>query len=68
MAGVLASALRCLSVKDIKTINATILRIKSNLPSIAELLFMAPPTTNENADSFSLVFTDASFHEEATRI
>jgi Reverse transcriptase (RNA-dependent DNA polymerase) len=67
MAGVLASALPSLAVKDIKTINAAIRRIKANLPSIAELHFMAPPKTDENADSFLLVFTDASFHEEATR-
>jgi Reverse transcriptase (RNA-dependent DNA polymerase) len=67
MAGVLASALPFLAVKDIKTINAAIRRIKTNLPSIAELHFMAPSKADKKPDSFLLVFTDASFHEEATR-
>jgi hypothetical protein len=67
VAGVLASALPSLAVKDIKIINASIRRIKANLPSIAELHFIIPSGADGNADSFLLAFTDASFHEDAAR-
>jgi hypothetical protein len=64
MAGVLASALPSLSVKDIKGMNAAIRKIRANLPSIAELHFMTCPETEQ---PFLLVFTDASFHEAAAK-
>jgi hypothetical protein len=67
MAGVLASALPALTVKDIKSMNATIRRLKTLLPAIAELHFNVPERTARNAQSFLLVFTDANFNEDASK-
>jgi hypothetical protein len=62
MAGILASALPALAVKDIKNINAPIRRLKANLPSIAELLFRVPGPASVDSAPVLLVFADASFH------
>jgi hypothetical protein len=67
MAGILASALPALAVKDIKNINAAIRRLKANLPSIAELHFRVPGPASVDSAPVLLVFADASFHEEASR-
>ena len=65
MAGILASALPNLSVKDIKIMNAVIRKLHSGLPAIAELFFRA---TNESKEvPIWLTFSDASFSEEYTK-
>jgi Reverse transcriptase (RNA-dependent DNA polymerase) len=65
MAGILASALPNLSVKDIKYMNTAVRRLYSGLPAIAELYF---PTVqiSENKPIW-LTFSDASFSEDYSK-
>jgi hypothetical protein len=67
MAGVLASDLPALAVKDIKTMNAAIRRLKANLPAVAELHYKTPDLSLASGKGVLLVFTDASFNEDVSR-
>jgi hypothetical protein len=42
MAGVMASPLPAMAVKDIKTMNAAIRRLKANMPAVAEGQYKTP--------------------------
>jgi hypothetical protein len=67
MAGILASALPTLSVRDVKTMNSAVRKMKAALPSIAELHFVAPVVPPADKGPFLLVFSDASFNEDAAK-
>jgi hypothetical protein len=62
MAGVLASALPNLSVKDIKNMNAVVRKLHSGLPAIAELFFAVIKKSEDQP--VWLTFSDASFSED----
>jgi hypothetical protein len=64
-AGILASALSNLCVKDIKCMNAAIRKLKARLPAVAELVFLK--ANNPNEKPFWLNFSDASFHEDVAK-
>jgi hypothetical protein len=64
-AGILASALSNLCVKDIKYMNAATRRLKERLPAVAELVFLR--ANNQNEKPFWLSFSDASFHEDVAK-
>jgi hypothetical protein len=66
MAGVLASEISTLAVKDIKTMNAAIRRLRRKLPQIARMVFRRPYRARDEGP-FWLTFSDASFHEDASR-
>jgi hypothetical protein len=65
MAGVLAGALSELRLKDIKTMNAAIRKLKGSLPAVDDLVYRVEG--NGNDSPFWLIFSDASFHEEVSK-
>jgi hypothetical protein len=66
MAGVLASALSEIRLKDIKIMNAAMLKLNGSLPAVAELVYRE--VGNESYSPFWLIFSDASFHEDVSKI
>jgi hypothetical protein len=66
MASSLASALPDLQVKDIKTMNAAIRKLKNGTPDIAVLFY--PTIKNSIEKPIWIVFTDATFNEDVAKI